>query len=117
MSVLIKGMDMPKNCDECLFGFQTFTGSEYIYLCNVKKLPIPNETYTVLMEITEAVEERKRDDDCPLIEVETPHGRLIDTDTLVENFKDKDANGINLTLDRYAIDCIDSAPTVIEAEE
>ena len=32
------------------------------------------------------------------------HGRLIDVD----------ANGINLELDRYALKCIDDAPTMVE---
>lgn len=38
--------------------------------------------------------------------------RLIDADALKERFKSVDANGINLALDRYALKCIDDAPTI-----
>ena len=38
--------------------------------------------------------------------------RLIDADALIDKFKNKDANGISLVLDRYAIKCIVSAPTI-----
>lgn len=38
--------------------------------------------------------------------------RLIDADELAENFKEVDANGVNLILDRYALKCIATAPTV-----
>lgn len=38
--------------------------------------------------------------------------RAIDADALKERFKSADANGINLALDRYALKCIDEAPTI-----
>lgn len=38
--------------------------------------------------------------------------RLIDADALKNNFVNNDANGINLELDRYAIKCINNAPTI-----
>ena len=38
--------------------------------------------------------------------------RLIDADKLKENFNNADACGLNLELDRYAIKCIDNAPTI-----
>jgi len=38
--------------------------------------------------------------------------RLIDADKLKENFTNADACGLNLELDRYAIKCIDNAPTI-----
>lgn len=37
--------------------------------------------------------------------------RYIDADALIEDFESSDADGINLALDRYAINCIDDAPT------
>ena len=80
MSVLIKGMEMPKQCGGCpLRG----VCKQRIYI-------------------------EYRPKDCPLIEVPTPHGRLIDADAIqdynVETF------GQRLLI-------IDTAPTVIEAEE
>ena len=38
--------------------------------------------------------------------------RLIDADALKENFINTDANGINLAIDRYALKCIEDAPTI-----
>lgn len=63
MSVLIKGMDMPKNCCEC-FAFKSSVSG--YFLCKAsgiafgKWLPL------------------KTPDWCPLVEVKTPHGRLIE---------------------------------------
>ena len=56
MSILIRGMEMPKNCDVCFMR----DACEY-------SMPLG-----------------KRLTDCPLVEVPTPHGRLIDADALVE---------------------------------
>lgn len=42
--------------------------------------------------------------------------RLIDADALKERFKSVDANGISLVLDRYALKCIDDAPTIDAVE-
>ena len=58
MSVLIKGMEMPKNCDEC----ELMTAN---YGCAFVGA-VGGESY------------RKRAWDCPLVEVPTPHGDLID---------------------------------------
>ena len=37
--------------------------------------------------------------------------RYIDADELMQKFLNTDANGINLELDRYAVKCIEDAPT------
>lgn len=60
MSIIIKGMDMPKSCGECKF----FSGLGYGFHCFLNGKHI-----TFIGEIQ---------DDCPLIEIPTPHGRLID---------------------------------------
>ena len=94
MSVLIKGMKMPQNCTECHVRCR-------LYL-NGRKFRHPN---------------------CPLIEVPTPHGRLIDADKIdFRNYAMHDGKG-NLIVDNnfingivWANDCIDRTPTVIEAE-
>jgi hypothetical protein len=64
MSVLIRGMEMPTSCDECVFYRKT--DPVYDYCCISSATPkgcVPN--------------------DCPLIEVPTPHGRLIDADAIL----------------------------------
>lgn len=58
MSVLIKGMEMPKNCGLCFL--RVGKCSRRIYMKN-------------------------RPSDCPLIEVPEPHGRLIDADALANS--------------------------------
>jgi len=85
MSVLIKGMEMPKHCGYCRF--------RYDGICHA----LQKTEYAVT--------------DCPLVEVPTPHGRLIDGDYLYERFK---ANGCP---DDNVYRFIQEEPTVIEAEE
>lgn len=93
MDVLIKDMDMPKNCKECPF-------SDHEAWCLIpgdwrKRYYCPDNEVS---------------DDCPLVGVPTPHGRLIDADELKRNpmfifsgtIREKE---------------IDEATTIIEAEE
>ena len=66
MSVLVKGMEMPKNCYVC--EFITFDSG---WICKRLKRKIIN------------VEKcNPKDKDCPLVEVPAPHGDLIDRDAL-----------------------------------
>ena len=58
MSVLIKDMEMPSNCNDCDIDFCIFK-------------------YEARDDISET-----RSDHCPLVEVPTPHGRLIDADVI-----------------------------------
>jgi len=62
MSILIKGMEMPKNCGGCFLRFGQC--SRRIYMEN-------------------------RPSDCPLNEVPEPHGRLIDADKLMKRMWDE----------------------------
>ena len=58
--------------------------------------------------------------DCPLVEVPTPHGRLIDADKVLSEIREiikADAERGKIT---FAVDIfrpINNAPTVIDAEE
>lgn len=58
MSVLIKGIAMPKSCWDC-----------ELFFCSLK-------------DRLKHIEDRNPD--CPLVEIPTPHGRLIDADALFE---------------------------------
>ena len=88
--ILIRGMEMPKGCDEC-------TCNSGIY-CNA--MPIAFCGYT---------EDEDRPEWCPLVEVPT-HGRLIDADALTDKLGISDR-------DIYC-KCVieEDAPTIIEAE-
>ena len=102
MSILINDMEMPECCDKCRFCVNGFTDEAPMYECGVQSY----DNVSVLVESSGKPFDF-RPDWCPLIEVPTPHGRLIDADAIqdynVETF------GQRLLI-------IDTAPTVIEAE-
>ena len=104
MSILIKDMEIPKNCVECKL-------SDHI-----------SPTECPIYSIEKGDYWDKRYKYCPLVEVPTPHGRLIDADAfdervrvaggmseeeLTEDFKD----GVQTVL--YMLS---KQPTIIEAE-
>ena len=102
MSVLVKGMEMPKDCLMCPFhGFGDYKGESIV-------CALTGRSEGQLSNVP----------DCPLVEVPFPHGRLIDAD---DAFIDADERGC----DFWSCDAdIDSAqdflraqPTIIEAEE
>ena len=86
MSVLIKGMNMPKSCDVCILSVPIFDYAKHkcVNICLLKNSI-----------------------GCPLIEVPTPHGRLIDADKLLKNKTDHEMISSHLVW---------NAPTVIEAD-
>ena len=110
MSILIKGMEMPKDCPYCPLAHwnfkNEFTGCEI-----VKKYFSTEEMYA-----------DGKPDFCPLVEI-PPHGRLIDADALEAQCDDpywcvwltdiKDAP----TIIESTIGQLNSDPAVNEAEE
>lgn len=97
MSVLIKGMEMPKHCRNCKFSYFTHGIS------------------MKCLFISEACKIKGRLSNCPLVAVPTPHGRLIDADARMECRLEP--NHYEELKDGYIPDYdLDSAPTIIEAE-
>ena len=105
MSVLIKGSIMPLMCEECP-----------CYDC---------DDYSCKATGRGVIEYRYdgRPDNCPLVEIPTPHGRLIDADRLLEsiktNFYEHFGNydsGQEFLFDLICSSIEDSL-TIIEAEE
>ena len=109
MSILIQGMEMPKNCKECPF-------SDHEAWCLLpgdwrERYYCPDD---------------ERSDDCPLVDIPTPHGRLGDLDALYAEISNgnKAYNGIEGYDGEYqhignvddCMDVIKMAETVIEAE-
>ena len=94
MGIYIRDMKIPKNCADCLFE-DTYDG----YNCRI-----------ALKSANWGLGERPSW--CPLVEVPTPHGRLIDADAF-ENFirKDWDKN------DHWIADVVYSRPTIIPADD
>ena len=106
MSILIKGMEMPKNCFDCPINCRM---PDYTLLCRLDFRP-----RDALLR-----------NDCPLIELR-PHGRLIDADALmlkiqeyIEEYSDIDENGVHdpkWCAMKEAEMVIYKAPTIIPAE-
>ena len=93
MSVLIKGMEMPKNCMEC--AIRSWSSDEYDYVCPFSGIMALNII--------------GRQNDCPLVEVPENHGKLLDYNALSELVKE-DFGYFLARLD------LKVPPTVIEAE-
>ena len=96
MSLLIKGMGMPENCLMCPFhGFGDYKGESIVCALTGR-----SEGQLSIVP------------GCPLVEVPTPHGRLIDADKLLKK-------GITLSwsVQKWMSEVdIGLMPTIIEAE-
>lgn len=99
MSLLIEGMDMPKNCRQCDFTHCTRFGQK---LCTF---------------LNEATSIKKKLSDCPLTEIPSPHGRLIDADRLIAVLKSTIPHEQRTSAVFCVLKHIENAPTIIEAEE
>lgn len=101
MSILIKGMEMPMCCDDC----PVFDDNGDYPTCILTGL---SKGYN--FPIFE-----KRMDNCPLIEVPTPQGRLIDADALRFEIE-KYFAGLPIQGHYDMLKMVDEVPTIIEAE-
>ena len=102
MSILIKGMKLPKKCCDCIL-LPAEIDWDGQWEC-----PITERI------VHKYVEERKsKPPDCPLIEI-PPHGRLIDASEMAIKFNCRD---IDITTLKNLHECLMEIPTVIESEE
>lgn len=98
MSILIRGMEMPKNCCECPVN---------LYVCQ--------RGYEYLLAHPELYD--RRADDCPISYV-PPHGRLIDADALLKDITPTDEdedNGAKLLMNVFC-QVVKTRPTIIPEE-
>ena len=72
MSVLINGMKMPKNCAMC----------ERWSICECLKEYEDYESVLYAVDDGDLI----RADDCPLVEIPTPHGDLVDRDAMIAEY-------------------------------
>lgn len=104
MSVLIKGMKIPKNCAECLLLVNACSEEFPSYVCDV--------TGDDVLSIYE------NPDWCPLVEIPTPHGDLIDRDAVNQEYnklgwwEDSDES-----VTSPMQDILFDAPAIIEADK
>ena len=113
MSVLIKGMEMPKTCAGC--PLCEWSNHYKCYVCNnghkISEIFIDGKCAAYADAIRS-----KRADNCPMTEL-PPHGRLIDGDVaevIVTDEKDEVGGFLDGIL--YAADWIADQPTIIEEE-
>ena len=126
MSILIKGMEMPKNCNECPLHFYEGQG-----ICSCRALPAIDDD-----EILKPWKKKRKD--CPLVQV-PPHGDLIDVEAFLatqreiycencERRKGMKNGKMRFVYDvgdapcracdiRDVLDALEDAPTIIPAEE
>lgn len=101
MSILIKGMEMPKHCAACPIERMDDYGDEIAFYCLLNDGD------------TKQVRAKCRRTDCPLVPV-PPHGRLIDADEAIGHL----FNGEQCLYSWDEIEeAIDATETVIPAEE
>ena len=111
MSVLINNMEMPKCCEECVAGAYEYNDNdERCFVCGFIKSQHPWECEHV--EIDGIDTTKARADFCPLTEINTPHGRLIDADKLANETFYGATSAPYITYRKFV-----NAPTVIEAED
>lgn len=105
MSVIVKDMKMPLNCEKCIYsGWSNFY---QIYVCNAAKRDEP-VLFDGKQTKSTAVVRSARADNCPLVPV-PPHGDLIDRNDI------KDRVSWCTTINHALIEC-DRAPTIIPAD-
>ena len=92
MGLLIEGMNMPNACINCDLHSVAWGN----YKCTVSSKIIKDEL--------------TRPNDCPLVEVHTPHGRLIDADRFLDWLKEFHPTDVAI------MSGIKNARTVIDAE-
>ena len=105
MSILIKGRKKPKSCLMCQFhGFGGY--KDELIVCS-----LTGRSEGQLSNVP----------DCPLVEVPTPHGPLIDADEIIEvqmlDEMYEEWTLKTMSVAEYLAFAADMPPTIIEAEE
>ena len=107
MSVVIKGMEMPKECRLCLFAKTYYVDRKIICLANKEWL----------VEGGVSLEPGYMSKLCPLVELPEKHGVLIDRDALIrDHFSPEHRIALSEANKTWMRKIINDAPTVVEAE-
>ena len=104
MSVIIKGVDIPKNCSECPCCRHDSLDGLHRYQCNVKLITFGEFDSWIF---------KKRPNWCPLRPLPEKHGRLKDVDAIIEDIR---KNSESYFADDFAHEWIERQPTIVEAE-
>ena len=112
MSILIKGIEMPKSCWDCEFCRDGL--DEYA----------EHYDYCVALDMNILISQTERHENCPLVKVPTPHSDLIDREALIKAlhawFDDDEVHAFEK--DAYwhhgvVMKIINDALTIIESED
>ena len=106
MSVLIRGMTMPENCDVCMFS--DWSNLHQTSACKICE-------YDPCFDDFSREHLSKRANFCPLAEVKSPHGDLIDRDALNLDYEVEMADHWKTA--HEIANCVKYAPVAIEAED
>ena len=96
MSVIVKGMEMPAECMRCPMSRCVGIGSNVELMCTRLRRSVPDE-------------EGCRDEECPITEIKTPHGKLVDFDAMINEFWD------GYYMEIHSRD-VGDIPVIVEAE-
>ena len=106
MSVLIKGMRMPKCCDVCTFG--GWSNLHQTARCKLLEYEACFEDFSREYRVA-------RSRRCPLVEIKTPHGRLIDEREAYDHIAEQEGGNY---VDMDMVDMgLQETPAVFEAED
>ena len=111
MSVIVRGMEMPKSCEECNFCVNGFTDEAPIYECACQS----DDMVSVLVDYNGEPFDF-RPDWCPLIPLPSEHGDLIDRDALMIDVMDSDLDHLQRDDWKEVIQIVRDAPVVVPAE-
>ena len=103
MSVFIPGFEMPRDCFHCPFE---------MFLSDKKSHCRANRGREIQLDIF------GKGQNCPLVEIKTPHGRLIDADAnvaVMEKCKSTES-AFERSFYSFAAQIMRECPTIIEAE-
>ena len=107
--IIIKGMGMPKTCQECPLNVSIYTYDGGDETCALNAW----DGYSEQPKTT-------RHPDCPLVPLPEGHGRLIDADRLFEVMgQDADrwiVDEVSMIETDDVLDAIQNAPTIVPAE-
>ena len=103
MSILLSDMTIPKSCNDCRFS-DLFGSDFWCFVCS-KRIK-----HSFLEEPDYKYEK------CPLIEISTPHGRLIDADKIEYHF-DVNENTAMEGCEFVTKGEIDRVPTILGKEK
>ena len=115
MSLIIKGVDMPQHA--------AVNGEkDTVYKCVILVHPDNSVELVIDIKFASAYDNGHNIQRYPLVEVPTPHGRLIDADTVekrlqkywYEEYPNQEASYHRAFMDSN--DCVKDSPTIIEAE-